>query len=219
MTITMTTPSSDATSASVADVMKTINTTLREAGGEYSDYSCKSVSWDDVTRGEVGGALSCWGGNITDTRLYEKSGKQLYTVRSENFNEKLGAVSADELALITGNQTPGGGTLKPITLADFLKGVGTHGAYAGLDAKTDLSAKATDAKVCLSTDWRRQAQLKRQVIAALKRLDIEVISNNDVKNINEGGEDQGPCFLAKPRGCVVWVACRTRSVLPLAESS
>ena len=36
-------------------------------------------------------------------------------------------------------------------------------------------AKATQAKVVLSTDWRRQAQLKRQVIAALKRLDIEVI--------------------------------------------
>ena len=35
--------------------------------------------------------------------------------------------------------------------------------------------KATDAKVVLSTDWRRQAQLKRQVVGALKRLDIEVI--------------------------------------------
>lgn len=35
--------------------------------------------------------------------------------------------------------------------------------------------KATSAKVVLSTDWRRQAQLKRQVIATLKRLDIEVI--------------------------------------------
>ena len=35
--------------------------------------------------------------------------------------------------------------------------------------------RATDAKVVLSTDWRRQAQLKRQVIAALKRLDMEVI--------------------------------------------
>ena len=35
--------------------------------------------------------------------------------------------------------------------------------------------QATDAKVVLSTDWRRQAQLKRQVVAALKRLDIECI--------------------------------------------
>jgi len=35
--------------------------------------------------------------------------------------------------------------------------------------------RATGAKVCLSTDWRRQANLKRQVVATLKRLDIEVI--------------------------------------------
>jgi len=34
---------------------------------------------------------------------------------------------------------------------------------------------ATSAKVVLSTDWRRQAQLKRQVIMTLKKRDIEVI--------------------------------------------
>merc|ERR1719164_96717 len=99
--------------------MASINGTLRDAGGAYREYSCASVSWDDVTRGTVGGSLSCWGANITDTRLYAKSGQQLYTVRADNFNEKLGKVSADELALITGNQDPDG-QLKPITLRDFL---------------------------------------------------------------------------------------------------
>jgi hypothetical protein len=41
--------------------------------------------------------------------------------------------------------------------------------------------KATAAKVVLSTDWRRQAQLKRQVILALKRFDIEVIGATPMK--------------------------------------
>ena len=41
--------------------------------------------------------------------------------------------------------------------------------------------KATQAKVVLSTDWRRQANLKRQVIATLKRLDIEVIGATPMK--------------------------------------
>lgn len=41
--------------------------------------------------------------------------------------------------------------------------------------------KATQAKVVLSTDWRRQANLKRQVVAALKRLDIEVIGATPMK--------------------------------------
>jgi len=35
--------------------------------------------------------------------------------------------------------------------------------------------EATGAKIVLSTDWRRQLQLKRQVIAACKRFDMEVI--------------------------------------------
>merc|ERR1719359_2671221 len=136
MTVTM--QQSTSASASINEVMDTINSTLRDAGGMYSDYSCQTVSWDDVTRGEVGSALSCWGGNITDTRLYEKSGKQLYTVRSQNWNEKLGKVSADELALITGNQQSDG-QLKPVTLRDFLKDIGTHGSYAGLDKSVSLT--------------------------------------------------------------------------------
>merc|ERR1719456_1865180 len=36
-----------------------------------------------------------------------------------------------------------------MTLADFLKGMGSHGSYAGIDASTDLSATATDAKVSI----------------------------------------------------------------------
>jgi len=135
--------------ASVSDVMSNINSTLKSSGGAYSGYSCKTVSWDDVTRGNVGGQLSCWGANITDTRLYAKSGQQLYTVRSDNFNEKLGKVSANELALITGNQEPGGGSLSPITLADFLRGMGKHGTYAGLDKSVDLSDTAADAEVSI----------------------------------------------------------------------
>ena len=41
--------------------------------------------------------------------------------------------------------------------------------------------KATQAKVVLSTDWRRQANLKRQGIATLKRLGIEVIGATPMK--------------------------------------
>jgi hypothetical protein len=53
-------------------------------------------------------------------------------VRPDNWNEKLGRVSTSEVALVTGNQAPGGKALAPITLRDFLKRVGEHGGYAGL---------------------------------------------------------------------------------------
>ena len=134
--------------ASVEATMESINHDLRAQGGAYAGYSCKTVSWDDVQRGTVGGELSCWGGNITDTRLWEKSGKQLYTVRSDNWNEKLGCVAADDVCVISGNQTADG-TLAPITLGDFLRRSGAHGAYAGLHADTNLSHEAMDAKVSI----------------------------------------------------------------------
>ena len=44
--------------------------------GAGTGYSCKVVSWDDVSRGTVGGSLSCWGANITDARLAESSQTQ-----------------------------------------------------------------------------------------------------------------------------------------------
>lgn len=147
------TPVSDApgvtTTPSVSEVIRSVNQSLRDAGGPYKTYSCKTVMWDDVTRGTIGGSLSSWGANITDTRLYAKDGQQLYTVRSDNFNEKLGAVTADELALIAGNNQPGGGALTPVTLRDVLKNFGKHASYAGVDKTADMSAPEADTKVSI----------------------------------------------------------------------
>ena len=75
----------DGTGAAADAIASAVNEECRKRGGVYAQYSCKSVSWDDVSRGTVGGALSCWGGNITDTRLYAKDGASLYTCRSDNW--------------------------------------------------------------------------------------------------------------------------------------
>merc|ERR1719487_3028061 len=115
------------------ETMAAVNSAL-----QGTDYRCQTVSWDDVERGTVGGGLSCWGANITDTRLWEKSGRMLYTVRSQNWNEKLGSVSANEVALMAGGVHEGEPP-RPVTLADFLTNIGRHGAYAGLDPATNLS--------------------------------------------------------------------------------
>ena len=102
----------------------------------------------------MGGSVSCWGANITDTRLYEKTGKLLYTCRSDNWNEKLGRVSADEIAVVVGNEqatvtnnTPV--SLKPITLADFLKRTGTYASYTGVKADTNLYDATLDSEVSI----------------------------------------------------------------------
>ena len=47
----------------------------------------------------------------------------------------------------------------------------------------------------------------------------EAIIMDLIKDSDVGGEDQGPCSLAMPRGCVVCVVCRTRSVPSLVRGS
>ena len=123
--------------------MKAINEACRSKGGHYATYSCTVVSWDDVSRGTVGGSLSCWGANITDTYLKSKTGQRLFTVRSDNWNEKLGVVSADEVAVVASRA---GGPLQPVTLRSVLQQMGTYGSYAGLEGQTDLSNTALDAQ-------------------------------------------------------------------------
>jgi len=105
---------------SINDTMTAINEACKAKGGVYSNYSCKTVSWDDVKRGNVGGNLSCWGANITDTYLTAKDGRRLFTVRSDNWNEKLGVISTGDIALVQGNQVTSSTTKKPVDSAGFL---------------------------------------------------------------------------------------------------
>lgn len=118
----------------ISDLLNQINSVCRDKGGKYANYSCKTVSWDDANRGTVGGGLSCWGSNITDTYLNAKDGRRLFTVRPDNWNEKLGYVSAKDLAIISGNQNEGDKTLKPMTLENFLINAAKYGKYANLDS-------------------------------------------------------------------------------------
>ena len=132
------------------EVRTAINAALKATGGVHAGYSCHFVSWDDVKRGtNDDGSLSCWGANITDTRLCAKDGRQLFTVRSDNWNETLGTVDASDVALITGNTHGGKTVLAPVTLRDFLRRIGDHGEYVGLSPKQSLCDEELDAKVSI----------------------------------------------------------------------
>jgi len=130
--------------ASMNDVVAAINA----AAGP--NYSCKPVSWEDCTRGKVNDALSCWGPNISDVRLWEKeemldSTVLLYTVRSSNWNEKLSLVNPKNVAVVVGNQEPYRDNtinLKSITLDEYLRNLDrgvAYGAYAGIKKASDQS--------------------------------------------------------------------------------
>lgn len=110
---------------------------------QSAGFRCVPVSWEDASRGTVGGTLSCLGSNISDVRLWEKSGKLLYTCRSQNWNERLGYVAAKDVAVVVGNHVPGGSTLGNVTLQDYLTNASQYGGYAGL-ATPSLSENQMD---------------------------------------------------------------------------
>ena len=113
--------------ASLADTQAALNAVAGKSG-----FRCVPVSWEDAQRGTVGGTLSCWGGNISDVRLWKKGGQLLYTLRTENWNERLGYVSTKDVAVVVGNEVPGGAAPTPVTLETYLKSIGRYGAYAGI---------------------------------------------------------------------------------------
>jgi len=140
--------------SSVYETCNAINAACKDKGGVYKDYSCKTVSWDDVQRGTVCGTLSCWGGNITDTRLWEKSGTLLYTCRSDNWNEKLGKVDADSVAVVVGNHSQPSRlgekvALQAVALTDFLKNAGHYVSYTGVKSGWNLYHDQLDREVSI----------------------------------------------------------------------
>lgn len=118
---------SGASAASLAAVQQALDTVAGPRG-----FRCVPVSWEDAQRGTVGGALSCWGGNISDVRLWERGGRMLYTLRSNNWNERLGYVSSKGVAIMIGNEKAGA-PLTAVTLQSYLRNIGQHAAYAGVE--------------------------------------------------------------------------------------
>ena len=170
--------------ASIKETNDKSNIILKQSDvGPYSNYSCKVVSWDDVQRGTVGDSLSCWGSNITDTRLFAKDGRQLFTVRGDNWNERLGKVSANDLALIAGEE--GGGSLEPITLRKLLENISDYGAYANL-TKDSLLDERLDKEVSVrfQTTFLPVAEGERQALEfAPEAYNYNATDDEDARNI------------------------------------
>ena len=100
------------TQTTTQTIHKYINQILEE-----TDFISTSVSFDDAQRFGNESSISCWGSNITDTRLFTKNGNQLFTIRSENWNERLGTVSINDIAISVNDDS----NLKTIILTDLLK--------------------------------------------------------------------------------------------------
>jgi hypothetical protein len=107
------------------------------------------VSWEDCTRGwDSNGKLSCYGNNISDVRILDKTKRSIYTLRSENWNERLAVVSASDVAVVVGNDaSTSEKNLKSVTLKTYLKSAGIYGSYVGLPRDTNLLNPEKDDKI------------------------------------------------------------------------
>ena len=111
-------------------------------------YHVVAVSWEDVQRGMTPQGLSCVGLNITDVRVVDKQKAPIYTLRHENWNEKLALVKASEVAVVVGNEsTNPNKVFKSITLEKYLTEIGTHAAYARVPSGTSLYSPKLDQAV------------------------------------------------------------------------
>ncbi|GMI05741.1 hypothetical protein TrRE_jg2728 [Triparma retinervis] len=198
------TKSTEAVDATAA-TMTAINQTLKKRGGVYSGYSCKTVSWDDCSRGQVGGGLSCWGSNITDTYLKAKDGRNLFTVRADNWNESLGKSNSEGIAFV-GTRTGGGGgvtNLKPYTLKDFLKDPKGFGGYANLDV-SDLSDDVLDKDISVrfQTTFLPVPLGERQTCEfATEAYNYNTTSDSDPRNLVLLCTSQGVAVQQDGAGC------------------
>lgn len=102
-----------------------------------TNYSLKLISWNDVSRDKsYQTGLSSFGNNITDVKLVGKNNEQFYTIRSDNWNEKIGTVSSQDVAIIT--ETTEG--LVPMTLSKFLT---ENNLSSTLDDKVSIRFQTT----------------------------------------------------------------------------
>ncbi len=128
--------------ADTKELVKAIDDAVAGTG-----YGCKPVSWEDSSRGTVGGKVSCWGGNIADVRIWNRDGSPIYTLRSSNFDEKLCGVDPSNIAVVVGNQKvpwkdDGAVHLESVTLKWYLENIDRvqkYGEYAGIDKQSGRS--------------------------------------------------------------------------------
>jgi len=125
----------------IRETISGINAACKQRGGSYAGYSCQAVFRNDLSRCME---LSSPGSNITDTCLVARDMTPLFVVRSDNWNEKLGRVGSDGVALVASTGGGGSAGLAPMTLRDMLKTCGTYGTYAGLAPEQDLADDALD---------------------------------------------------------------------------
>lgn len=113
-------PTDDDVRARINEDIKALQTDRNNGG--FSEYRAIGVQWEDSQRSvTAGGTVSAYGPNISDVRLKARDGETLFTVRSDNWDEKLVKMQAKDIIV----QVPKGGDVgaeleeKTLQVGDF----------------------------------------------------------------------------------------------------
>lgn len=160
-----------------------MNSDIQKLGGVCTEYISGQVAWNDGKRSKIYNKMSCWGSNITDTRVESQDGDFCPFLKSDNLLEKLGVTKASKI-----NFTKKDGTV--VTALEILKNTNEYIGYCGFKK---IETKVTeDYPVCV----RVQATFvpvkkgeKRRIVPS--HYSYQTVSNADPCNVIITGTPKG----------------------------
>lgn len=117
------------------------------------------VSWCDAQRAKnVNGTVSTFGPNMTDKYIVDPNGHTIYTMRTENLNERVGYAHAKDLAVVMPDPEADSRFIKPCTLKALLASTGLWSEE--LDASTRVQIRFEYSFVPISHGDERTIQAR-----------------------------------------------------------
>ena len=166
-----------------------MNTLSTRVSNIDSDYQGCAVAWNDGQRG-VGsnGAVSCWGGNITDTRLEAEDGRVIPFVRPNNLDETVGVVSAKDVMMIDSNG-------EQVTAQEVLQDVAKRSeymGYKGVDARVKEDEKVI---VRVQNIWVPMNGDEKSIKVAPTNYSYQTTSSSNPRNMTILGTPSGGIYI------------------------
>lgn len=170
-------------SQAVTTMISGMQTDIHKLGGVCKEYKPGQVAWNDGKRAKIGNSMSCWGSNITDTRVESEDGEFLPFLKPDNLVEKLGVTKASKI-----NFTKKDGT--SVTALDILKNAKDYIGYCGFKG---IDTKVTeDHPVCVrvqATFVPVKKGTKRKIVPS--HYSYQTVENDDPCNVIITGTPDG----------------------------
>ena len=171
----------------------TIDTTELAASAQRIDpkYTSVITQWNDGKRGvNADGTISCWGDNITDTRLKLSDGQLAPCVRPPNLDETLGIVRADKIFVTDEHGTR-------LTVHEMLQKAPQFAAYR------DMKQDNMDLGIHPNQPEYVAVRFQQAFVPSKEGVDMEVVPCNFNYQTQDPSDPRNLIFCASAQGIFV----------------